>query len=374
MAIPAEAGRHGMEKTVSNLIWRDYHRIVNQGLSAGLDPLERLLKFQHSVSYHEALLSLELLFRLCDRFRCQDVTELTALSYIHEYWCLQEQINSLPSKIAPRFEITENKISCTRAEKPLKGCLRCHHFNACIFPREVLPDDLGNAQWRCVACGNALEFPTIMYEAWVMHQQGVTAQFLCCACFMEYSCQGDFSNDAIKAADFYKMLTTSRVSTPASILVTGEASTEEIYLMDLFTVFLSLVSTLKALFEDPNSHLYYKIVHPASSDNVIGLIFQLLIQYFKREDFARVTNLILPRLGECPRLSSLFEYCIGNFAMEDFLLLEDADTSILSFSPNFRDFICVFVQTNLPQRILDVFQQSPATWDQLTLWVEDQFI
>jgi len=363
-----------MEKSLSNVILQAYQDISARGLSAGLETLNHLVKYQHSVSYEEGLLALDYLFQLCNFFGCRDVTELTELFTIYEFWRRQSQTIFLPPDISPHFETVENHIICTLPTIPAKGCLLCSYFDRCRFPRSVNADAFSNAQWRCVSCGNALEFPTAMYEVWITHHYGVTTQFLCCACFLEYSIAGEPEGDATNATLTQILQSPPLLHLPRVTEYPVVITLEDVYLYDWCAVILSLIAMLFFLFDDSGSPFYNKMGHPAPHDAVAWEAMQMVASQFSLDDFPHVANVILRPLADFPILDALFDYCLGVLVMNDFFPDDARDPPKLTLSSNFKDFAYVFVKSEFPPLIVSSLQQSPPAWDKVVLWAEDHFI
>ncbi len=360
-----------LEKNFCRHIQQVYAEISALGLSAKLSRLSTLGKFQHSVNFQEALLSLDLLFRLCDQFRCMDIPELFKLFFIYEYWNRRERTIFATPSITPNFQINENTVTCARADIPNKGCLACSHFDACQFPRVITPDDLSEANWRCMVCGNPLEFPTVLYQKWLSHSHNVKTHFLCCLCFMEYSLteegQGNLlgSDLPVLPPEITPLATDFNIS----LLGFGPGN---LGLKDLLAIILGFLSILSFQFEDPRFALYHKIPHPAPQDEIAWETMQIALSQISRSAFDYLAS-VLPQALASPRLDSLFEYCFGILEPQDLISCEDNKDIVFNFSYKLRDFVYAIVKSPHISRIISTLKENPKTWDKLNAWVATQF-
>ncbi len=357
-----------LEKNFCRHIHHVYSEISSLGLSGKLSRLSTLGKFQHSVSYQEGLLAIDLLFHLCDLFQCTDIPELFELFYIYEYWDRREHaIFALPS-IKPDFQIDEkNTVTCTLARTAGKGCLECTHFDACEFPRAVTPDDLGGVNWRCIDCGNPLEFPAILYQSWLIRSHNVKIEFLCCSCFMDYSVVEEGRKEIERGE--YTILS----PLPADLhLSPAIFSPNCMNFKDLIATTLGFFAILTAQFDDPRFALYHKVPHPAPQDEIAWETMQIATSQISRTSFTHLAQ-ILPRALVSPRLDALFEYCFNFLEPEDIIFPEDTKDSVYNFSYKFRDFIYALMKGPHVPRMIATLQENPETWDKINTWVANRF-
>jgi hypothetical protein len=363
-----------MENTRSANVWQAYTPLESQGLSAGLDGLNHLVKYQHSVTFEEGLQTISHLFHLCALFRCRDIIELVELFTIYEFWHRQRTTIYLPADVSPHFEVIGSTVVCTLPAKRDKGCIRCEYFDRCTFPRSITPDDFTNARWRCVSCGNALEFPAIMYETWLARQYKVTANFLCCACFAEFTVAEEFQDDATKAILLQKLISPP----PAYVRKTYEyppvIPAEDVAVYDLGAVLIGLLSILLELFSTPGSHLHGRVRATAPQDVISWEAMRMIEQAFSIDDFPLVANTLLPLVTDVPLFDSLFDYCVGVFTTWDFAPAETQANNRFALSSKFKEFGCVFARTEFPGEIISTLEQFPPAYEKLTLWAEDHFI
>lgn len=358
-----------MEKDFRRHIQKVYFEISSMGLSAKLSRLNTLGKFQNSVSYSEALLALDLLFRLCDLFQCTDIPELFELFYIHEYWQRQEHTILVPTSIKPDFQIDEkNTVMCTLARSPQKGCLECSHFDACEFPRTVSSDDLSAVNWRCVECGNPLEFPAVLYQSWITRTHNVKIEFLCCSCFMDYSVIEEGRKE-IERGEFtiHSPLPVDPHIDPAIF------SPNWMNFEDLVATTLGFFAILLAQFEDPRSALYQKVPHPAPQDEIAWEVMQIATSQMSLAFFTYLAE-YLPNILASPRLGALFEYCYNFLEPQDIIFLEDRKDIVYNFSYKFRDFIYALVKSTHISNIIAALRADQPSWEKLNAWVASRFI
>ncbi len=361
-----------MEKDFRRHIQQVYCEISYLGLSAKLSRLSTLEKFQHSVSFSEALLALELLFRLCDQFHCTDIPELFELFYIYEYWDRREHAIFTPPSLAPDFQIGENAVTCTLASSPSKGCLACTHFDACHFPRAITPDDLSNADWRCINCGNPLEFPAILYQKWLTHAHNVKIQFLCCICFMEYSAVEEGRKE-LGWSEYPLVAETLRPLPADSHFSPVVFHPTSMNFKDLIAITLGFLAILSAQFEDPRFALYHKVPHPVPQDEIAWEAMQIARSQMSRTSFTYLAQ-ILPRALVSPRLDALFEYCFNFLEPEDLIFLEDTNDLVFNFSYKFRDLMYTLMKTPHVANIIARLQVDQTSWDEINAWVASRFI
>ena len=361
---------NALENSFIRYIQQVYSEISSLGLSAGVSRLSTLGKFQHSVRYQEGLLALDYLFRLCDQFHCTDIPELFEMFFINEYRNRREQTIFLPPSITPQFQINDDTVCCTLAENLKKGCLTCSHFDACKFPRAITAEDLSKANWRCMICGNPLEFPTVLFQNWLSHTHHVKTQFLCCICFLEYSRTGEGS-DILPGSELPKTL--PEAALPKSFHVSiNDVVPQDLNLTDMFTVVLGLISLLSSQFDDPQYPLHSKVPHPVSHDRVAWEAIQIADSQLTRSKFEYLLR-ILPRTLTSPRLDALFDYCLGFFEPQDIISLEDRKDAVFNFGDKFKDFLQAIMKSNYMPHIIAVLRQNIAIWDELNSWISSQF-
>ncbi len=361
-----------MEKNFCRHIQQVYSEISSLGLSAKLSRLSTLEKFHHSVSFQEALLALDLLFRLCDQFHCIDIPELFELFYIYEYWDRREHTIFTPPLVTPDFQINENTVTCTLASSPNKGCLACTHFDACDFPRAITPDDLSNVNWRCINCGNPLEFPAILYQQWLTRNHNVKIQFLCCICFMEYS----VVEEGRKEIPWREYPVINEEAAPLRVDSHFALSAFNPICMnfkDLIATTLGFLAVLSAQFEDQGFALYHKVPHPVPQDEIAWEAMQIATSQMSQVSFAHLAQ-ILPRALASPRLDALFEYCFNFLESEDLIFLEDTKDLVYNFNYKFRDLVYALMKTPHVANIIATLQADQPTWEKLNSWVASRFI
>jgi len=363
-----------LERNFSQHIQRIYSEISTLGLSAGLSRLKSLEKFQHSVNHHESLATLDFLLRLCDQFRCEDIPELFELFFIYEYW---KRINCtifLTTSVTPDFQINNNSVTCMHAEISTTGCLDCSSFDACAFPRVISPDDLSEANWRCIVCGNPLEFATILFQKWLSYTHHVRTHFLCCLCFAEYSLSEDNQENlppfdlSLQSPELPRLQTHNDGNLP-------EFRTDLLNFKDLLAVLLGFLSILAAQFEDPTFPLYYKVPHPIPHDELAWHCMQIASSQLSFQAFAHLAN-ILPKALSSPRLEPLFEYCFSFLEPTDIVSpdgIGQEKGAIFLLSHKFRDFFYVLIESPHISRINALLKDNAETWIRLNSWVVNHF-
>ncbi|OLS13550.1 MAG: hypothetical protein RBG13Loki_2830 [Promethearchaeota archaeon CR_4] len=359
-----------MEKSFPRYLQRVYSEISSLGLSAGLSRLSTLGKFQHSVNYQEALLALDFLFRLCDQFQCTDIPELFKLFFIYEYWNRQKHAIFLPPKTTPHFEIIGNSVVCSSAEFPKKGCLDCSHFDTCEFPRNVTADDLFEVNWRCIICGNPLEFPTVLFQSWLSYTHHVKTQFLCCICFLEYS-NTEEELDILSGTELPYFSPDDVLPSYFEVSM-NENMTNNINLTDLLNIILGVLCLLSSQLNDSRYVLHYNLSYPLSKDIIAQEAIKIAGSQVTQSKFTYLQNIFSPTLTS-PRLDALFDYCLGFLDPQDIISLEDTKAIVFAFSEKFKDFLYALMKSHYVPHILSILRENSTTWDDLNSWIANQF-